>query len=101
MSVRNTKPMPPAASSFDSWLTKWAILAAGIVLVLAPLYLLTKAFGRWRRRKANQLPTTFLDPKPTELSPEESGANTVFGVSEEDANAMHAKWLREQTTKRF
>jgi hypothetical protein len=101
MPVRITKPLPPPASGLDDWLAQWPMLAGGLVVALALLYLLTQAFRRWRGRKANQLPTTFLDPRPTALSPEESGANTVFGVSEEDANAMHAKWLREQATNRF
>ena len=101
MPVRMAKPLPPPASGLDNWLAQWPMLAGGLVVALALLYLLTQAFKRWRGRRANQLPTTFLDPQPTALSPEESGANTVFGVSEEDANAMHAKWLREQATKRF
>lgn len=101
MPVRMAKPLPPPASGLDNWLAQWPMLAGGLVVALALLYLLAQAFKRWRGRRANQLPTTFLDPQPTALSPEESGANTVFGVSEEDANAMHAKWLREQATKRF
>ena len=99
--TRTTKPLPPPVSGLDDWLAQWPMLAGGLVVALALLYLLIQSFRRWRGRRANQLPTTFLDPQPTVLPAEESGANTVFGVSEADANAMHAKWLREQATKRL
>ena len=105
MPARNAKPLPaPSPASpydLDSWLQNWPTLAGGLALLLALLYLVKRALKGWRERRGNQLPTTFLEPKPTALAPEESGANTVFGVSEEEANAMHAKWLREQTTKRL
>jgi hypothetical protein len=76
------------------------MLVGGLILMLALLYLLKRALRSWRERRANQIQTNFLEPKSTALAPEERGTNTVFGVSEEEANAMHAKWLREQTTKR-
>ena len=102
--ARSAKPlqMPPPASPYDldSWLQDWPTLVGGLALLLALLYLVNRAFKRWRARRGDELPTAFLEPKPPALSPEESGVNTVFGVSEEEANAMHAKWLREQTTKR-
>ncbi len=94
-------PVPMPESSLDSWLRNWPMLAGGLVIALALLYLLSRALKSWRERRANQVPSTFLEPRPTALAPEESGAtNTVFGVSEEEANAMHAKWLREQINKR-
>ena len=102
--ARSVKPLPalPPASPYglDNWLQNWPTLVGGLALLLALLYVINRAFKSWRERRGNQLPTTFLEPQPTALAPEESGANTVFGVSEEEANAMHAKWLREQTTKR-
>lgn len=101
--ARAAKPLPPpvvAASGLESWLTNWTMLAAGLAIALLLLYLLARVFKKWYAQRANQLPTTFLDPKPTAISAEESSISTVFGMNEEEANAMHAKWLREQTTKR-
>ena len=101
------KPARPVAvpafaseSTSGSWMSDWSLLAGGLALLLALLYVLSRALAVWRKRRADQVQTNFLEPKPTELAPEESGTNTVFGVSEEEANAMHAKWLREQTINR-
>jgi hypothetical protein len=89
---------PGSASDLDSWLGNWPIFAGGLAIFLALLYLVKRAFKNWLERRANRTMTTFLEPRPTVLGPEESGTNTVFGVSEEEANAMHAKWLRQQTS---
>jgi hypothetical protein len=101
------KPMRPATapafaseSALSSWMSDWSLLAGGLALLLALLYVLSRALAVWRKRRSDQVQTNFLEPKPTELAPEESGTNTVFGVSEEEANAMHARWLREQTINR-
>jgi len=97
-----TRPVTIPASGSDegSWMNDWPLLVGGLALLLALLYALSRALAVWRKRRADQVQTNFLEPKPTELAPEESGTNTVFGVSEEEANAMHAKWLREQTINR-
>ncbi len=100
--ARSARPVPAPAqqseSSLDKWLSDWPVLAGGLLLLLCLLYVLKRALRSWRERRANRTMTTFLEPKPTALAPEESGVNTVFGVSEDEANAMHAKWLREQTS---
>ncbi len=95
---RSVKPLQPSGSTTesDNWLSNWPIFAGGFAILLALLYLVRRAFKNWFERRTNHTMTTFLEPRPTVLAPEESGTNTVFGVSEEEANAMHAKWLRQQ-----
>lgn len=83
-------------SELEHWLTDWPLILGGLLLVLAMLYLLVRAVNRWRKRDATQAKTTFIEPVNTVSPLEEAGTNTVFGISPEEANAMHAKWLREQ-----
>ena len=93
-------PIQQTESTFDKWLGYWPTLAGGLVLFLFLLYVLNRVLKSWRERHTNRTMTTFLEPKPTALAPEESGVNTVFGVSEDEANAMHAKWLQQQISRK-
>jgi len=74
----------PTASTLDS-----AELIIGLGLLAALGYLIYRMIKK--RRNLHRDKKSRLDPHTTN-----AGANTVFGMSDEAAHAMHAKWLRQQ-----
>jgi hypothetical protein len=75
------KPLPE-----PSWLDDWPLLASASAGLLLVAYLVT------RLMKKRDKPSGFEHTR----SPPEQVANTVFGISDKEAEAMHKKWLSEQ-----
>lgn len=80
---RPQSPLPPPTTS---WMNDWLLLAGAATAVLLLIYLLAQLFknrAKSRQSKAKSSPTDFA-------------ANTVFGLSDEESEAMRKKWLRDQ-----
>jgi hypothetical protein len=81
-----TRPLPKALLSEPSWLDNWPFLAGAAIGLLLLAYLVTRLL----KKRAKP-----VDFEPTS-SPPEQVTSTVFGLSDEEADAMHKKWLSDQ-----
>ncbi len=80
------QPKRTPVARTEDWLTDWPLLAgisAGFLLLLYLIFRLLKNRAKSRQTRAT-------------LSPTEQAANTIFGLSDEEAEAMRKKWLADQ-----
>ncbi len=75
------KPLPE-----PGWLDDWPLIAGAVTGLLLLAYLVTRLL------KKRSKPQAFENTR----SQSEQVANTVFGLSDEEAEAMHKKWLSDQ-----
>jgi hypothetical protein len=80
------QPRQMPAPEADGWLSDWPLLAGGTALLLLLVYLAARMLKN--RGKPRQ-------SKPASRPPAQAD-NTVFGLSNEEAGAMHKKWLADQ-----
>jgi hypothetical protein len=98
-------PLPPrsikiqssvkVASSWGNWLEEWPLLAGAAAALGLLIYLVTRLWLRRAKHQENrQAPTP-------ELSPQNQDTNTVFGLNEQEANAMHKEWLSQKILQKM
>ena len=89
---------PVKAAWYADWET-WA-MGAGLVLILLLLFYVMSRIRQARKatfvRRAPTLTTKQAQFQETQLG---SQANTVFGLSDQEANEMHQQWLKNQIKK--
>jgi hypothetical protein len=83
---KNPSVAKPNKTPEPSWLDDWPLLAGAALALILLAYLATRLLKNHAESRAT----------PTKFAPTEQVANTVFGLSAEEADAMHKKWLREQ-----
>jgi hypothetical protein len=86
----NFSPAQPKPMPEPSWMEDWTLLAGASAGLLLLVYLVTRLLTRLLKKNSK-----LSNFKQTQ-SPHEQVANTVFGMSDTEAEAMHKKWLSEQ-----
>ncbi len=84
------RPPVKTTSGWEIWLEEWPLIAGAAATLALLIYTAMRLWNSYAKRQAS-------NPAPSpELSPENQAANTVFGLSDQEADAVHKKWLNQK-----